>query len=89
MFGRQINLPTDLVYGHPKSNFKPKCYTEYVHWFSDASSFAFEVARKNLEKSALRQKRNYDVNVKRLAFNVDDLVWFFILLKPVSLGRPV
>ena len=77
MFGREINLPTYLVYGPPSSNFKPKCYTEYVNWFSSATSFAFNVARENLKKSALRQKRNYDVTVKRLVFDVDDLVWFF------------
>lgn len=77
MLGREIALPSDIMYGKPPNSVEHACYHEFVHWFDRASTDCFAFARENLAKTAIRQKRNFDTGVTPLSFECGDKVWFF------------
>ena len=55
----------------------PTCPIEYVEWARNVMQSSYKIARENLEKSAIRQKRGYDVNTKTCSFKRGDWVWVF------------
>ena len=75
--GREISLPSDIVYGKPPNNIPYKCYTEFVEWFSTANEKAFEFARDKLRRSAVKQKRNFNNSVESLDFDIGSYCWYF------------
>ena len=77
MLGREVSLPVDLMYGKPPRNFSAKCYQDYVQYFSSAFDLTYELARENLKKASMRQKRYFDAHVQSSHFNDGDLVWYF------------
>ena len=78
MFGREVRLPIDIMYGDPPSKDEmPACPIEYVEWVRSAMQGSFELARDNLKKSAQRQKRYYDRNTELRSFKPGDWVWVF------------
>ena len=62
MLGREINLPLDVIVGHPPSATSEQCYVKFIEWVKKVMC----VAHEHLKKAALRQKRNYD---KRVSLN--------------------
>nr|KAG5693550.1 hypothetical protein BaRGS_011675 [Batillaria attramentaria] len=80
MFGKEITLPVDLVYGIDPEPTTPPCPVEYVEWIRDAALEAFQTAKDNLQKNAARQKRNYDRGAAQRQFAVGD--WVLRLYPP-------
>ena len=65
LFGREIEMPVDIMYGLPaRQEARFRCRSEYVRWLRHAMQKAHEMARMNLKKAADRQKRNYNANVQ-------------------------
>ena len=62
MFGREINLPIDLMFPVPENYGlePPGCPVHYVEWVRQAMEQNFETARENLKASAVKQKSYYD-----------------------------
>ena len=87
MLGREIEMPVDVMFGKPESSTHP-CYTEFVEWFSCATEKAFLHARQHLNAAATRQKRNFDLGVKPLTFQRDELVWYYYPPKHRKLSIP-
>ena len=78
MFGREVRVPVDIMYGDRQSaSGVPTCPIEYVEWVRNVMQNSYKIARENLEKSAIRQKRGYDVNTKTRSFKRGDWVWVF------------
>ena len=78
MFGHEISLPVDVMYGNPESNvLKVDCHIEYVEWLKETMTSAFEGARESLKKSAVRQKNLYDKNAQEREFKAGDWVWVY------------
>ncbi|KAK3088175.1 hypothetical protein FSP39_015678 [Pinctada imbricata] len=75
MFGREINLPLDLMVGGPPNFSDDFCPVEYVEWLKHSLTIVFEFANENLVHSAKRQKRYYDRNIKHREFHSGDFVW--------------
>jgi hypothetical protein len=79
LYGREANLPVDLMF--PSSaTFEAReyCGPRYVEWVRRAIASAHDFARQHLEKSAVRQKRGYDVYAKdRAPFEEGDLVRYY------------
>ena len=66
VFGREMNLPVDLMYPTAvETSCTPKCGPEYVDWIRQAIASAHQHARSSLDKSAIRQKLGYDAHSKR------------------------
>ena len=76
VFGREVTLPVDLMFGSPpQAGDMPACPVIYVEWLRAALENDFEYARKNLRKSAERQKRFYDHKAREPLFKVGDWVY--------------
>ena len=79
IYGREALLPIDLVY--PPINLEPfhfKSGSEYVEFLKQTISETHTIARKNLQQSALRQARNYDVRARsKPEFKPGDLVRYY------------
>ena len=74
-FGREITVPVDVMFGRPKEEQQPGCPIEYVEWVRRATGEAFEFARENLGKSAVRQERLYNRRSDIRRYNIGDWVW--------------
>ena len=75
MFGREILLPIDILYGNPNpSNEETEDYATEVRRRLES---AFEIARANIATQHQRQKRNYDQRQYGKPYAPGDFVWFY------------
>ena len=86
VYGREANLPIDLVYSPTNPPDLPACGPEYVEFIRDAIRTAHEFARDHLHQAAVRQKKGYDAHAKNNAkFEVGDLVRYYYV--PLTQGN--
>ena len=76
MLGREIALPLDVVMGKPRDD-TPTCTTVYAEWLRQSLEGAHQVARDELGKASLRQKRGYDKGVKEREIRAGQFVWYW------------
>ena len=87
MFGRTINLPIDLVIGHPDSNYiVPEYSSGYVFSLSTKLEKIHEFARKHIALSSNNMKRLYDRSKHFNSYNASDAVWFYNPLRTKGLN---
>ena len=87
LYGRECNLPLDLVVGSP--HLTPKCPVVYVEKIKDRLQDAHSFARDKLKVSASQQKRAYDRcagSARR--FHPGDNVMYYYPPKKQKLDRP-
>ena len=73
------------MYPSPTTTSQATCGPEYVEWVRQSVSSAHNFAREHLNRSAMRQKRGYDVRAKdRTPFQPGDLVRYFY--PPLRIG---
>lgn len=79
VFGREQNLPVDLMYPTAAETApETQCGPQYVEWVRRAIASSHQFARSHLDKAAIRQKRGYDAHAKaRPSFNPDDKVRYY------------
>ncbi|CAG2242289.1 unnamed protein product [Mytilus edulis] len=76
LFGREVNLPVDLILGRPETEKSPlPLKTVYAYELSQKLEVIHKFARNKLKLSSDRMKRNYDVGTKMQTFDVGDPVW--------------
>ena len=86
VYGREANLPIDLIYSPTNPPDLPACGPEYVEFIRDAIRTAHEFARDHLRQAAVRQKKGYDAHAKNCAkFEVGDLVRYYYV--PLTQGN--
>ena len=77
-YGRELNLPVDLIYGAPPSSVQPGQEPhQYVAELEQAILKVHEIARTKMLKAANRQKKNYDLKQYKYNYKKGDLVWLF------------
>ena len=74
VFGEEIIMPADLVYGVVGMNPDLPCHVMFVETLRDKFRSAYEMVRLELEKNANWQKTGYDTGLKKRQFNVGDRV---------------
>ena len=80
MFGREVRLPVDIMYGDRQSSIRTStCHIEYVKWVCNTMQNAYRMVRENLQKSAVRQKWEYDLNTQTQSFKHGDWSWMLII----------
>ncbi len=86
VYGIEINLPVDLVFGEMGQE-RPAvhCLCEYVEWLRSSLRDTHTLARANLKKAAKRQKRGYGESNRPVNFQHGDWVWR--TYPPVSGGK--
>ena len=72
MFGDELPVPLDWVFGSPKT--VPQDKILYVKELRSKIQSAYEIARKSLLTAILRQKRLYDRGIKNVQFKIGDFV---------------
>lgn len=78
MFGRQVTLPIELVFGSPTTNIDlPDCSEEYAFQLQNRIEKIHQFARENLQLSSDNMKRRYDKQSNILQLEHGDLVWLF------------
>ena len=77
MFGREVNLPVDLLYGHPPDEQKFETVEDYVDQLRNRMEKVHEYARMRIRIASDRMKRRYDVGSTRETFNCGDAVWLY------------
>ena len=76
MFGREVEMPIDLVIGRPKDT-APITYGDFNEAQICHFVEAYAIAHKNLERAAINQKRYYDVKVKDNKLTAGTRVWCY------------
>lgn len=78
MFGRENYIPIDVMVGPPPHSTMPtQCPHEFVEWVRSVMHDAYEFARGNLQKAALRQRKGYNQRVKPIQFEQGNWVWYW------------
>ena len=78
MFGRSINLPIDLVIGHPDANFDPPRFnSEYAYELANKLEKIHKFAREHIALSSNNMKRLYDRSTNFHKYNPGDAVWLY------------
>lgn len=80
MFGRQVTLPIELVFGNPTTNIDlPDCSEKYAFQVQNRIEKMHQFARENLQLSSDNMKRRYDKQSNILQLEHGDFVWLFNL----------
>ena len=75
MFGRELMLPTDIMYSTRKSPSNFTCPSQFVEWLRNAMKNAYEKVAENLQRAAERQNKAYARGLKPRQFQENDMVW--------------
>ena len=73
VFGKELYMPIDVMVGQPEDSSQNEL--DYVQGLRERLEDAYEIARENLQSSAVRQKRYYDVRANEKPYKSGDLVW--------------
>ena len=75
VFGRQVQLPVDLVLGRPPDQaVTDDIAIPYVNGLRDQLYNTHDLARSKMEEASAYQKRNYDVRMNFKQYNIGDIV---------------
>jgi len=76
VLGRKVRTPPDIVYRNPEDE-PDENYDSFVEKMRDASVAAFAEVRANLQRSAERNKKYYDIGIKPKQFDIGQCVLYF------------
>lgn len=74
MLGREVNVPTDLVFRSPEPA-KVVDHEDYVTRLQESIRTAHEVARDVLKTQQVHMKRDYDVKIQTREYAMGDFVY--------------
>ena len=74
VFGEDLIMPADLIFGVVGMNPDAPCHVLFVESLRDKFKYAYETVRSSLKKSAKWQKVGYDTGLKLRSFKVGDRV---------------
>ena len=75
VFGRELRLPCDLMFGSPPGAEQPA--VDYVEGLVDRLHDAHEMARQHIQVASDRMKTRYDRRANSQDFQQGDLVWLY------------
>ena len=77
MFGRELRLPVDLLYGRPEADGSFSDPVGYADRLRDQLATVHQYARDHLKLESERQKMGYDHRLCSRIFSPGDAVWFY------------
>ena len=79
MFGREAQLPIDLIYNlnEKQEDDKDKSYSIYVNKQREQFAKAYEKARQNISQKQCYQSQQYNGKIHGKPFDKGVLVWLF------------
>ena len=76
MLGREARLPAEVMFGSTCQEGEITSYGEYVDGLKKKMQHAHDVARNNLQKSAVKQSEHYDGKTSLNKYKTGDYVWY-------------
>ena len=76
MMGREVNLPTQIMFGVPPSNEEPSSMPEYVTNLREKINYIHDFARLHLRSNMVTQQKDYDTRIVKNNYEVGDLVYY-------------
>jgi hypothetical protein len=73
--GREVNMPSDLLFGVAEANQEEREPVEFLKEVLETSKKVFAKVRDSLRTSQERQKRTYDVKMHQRSYDKGDLVY--------------
>jgi len=87
MFGREINLPVDLVFGKPVNDYdSTKSTIDYAYELETVLNEIHDYARSKINLASNSMKKIYDHKIHKNQFNVGDAVWYYQYHRKVGLN---
>ena len=77
MLGREVRAPIDIVLGTGVNESLAVTYDDFVDDMRNRLCNAYNVVRRQLGKTAERNKHYYDLRVKPTSYKVGDVVYYF------------
>ena len=77
MFGWDVRLPVDLMFGSPPVPFTPPDSTAFAWQLREQVSKIHQLARDNLNIASRRQKRLYDQRSRANSYRKGEKVWLY------------
>ena len=76
-FGREVHMPSDIIYGLPAVNTQNQTPPEFVTDLIDRLHRVHSATRENLKSAQITQKKDYDTRapIKERHFDTGDLVY--------------
>jgi hypothetical protein len=75
MFGREISLPIDIMFGSPEDQrVEELTHKDYIYKLEEGLGYADEFARAHLRLSSDRMKRRYNVGTISNVYHKGDAV---------------
>ena len=84
MLGRNVRLPTDLVYGRPDDYARP--INDFVEKQLEHIESVHHQARKNIALASIKHKKTYDHRTECIGFQTKDEVWYYRPVRKVGLS---
>ncbi|KMQ82837.1 integrase core domain protein [Lasius niger] len=75
LFGRELRLPCDLLFGRPPDT--PSSVEDYVDNLRERLEDVHAIARERIRISSEKMKTRYDVKATKREFQEGDRVWFW------------
>ena len=75
MFGREVNVPVDLMYGPPTAKYDDENIDVYVKNMRSSMRSAFEIARTKTKEMQKANKSKYDLRILQRQYEVGDVVY--------------
>ena len=85
MFGREVNLPIDILTGTARANSVQREPAEWLQHLVSTLSEVHEFARKNIKRTQKRQKRLSDLRSYEKQYSTGDLV--YVVDESVKIGQ--
>ena len=74
--GREVRAPLDVILGPPKEvTGLWESHNDFVANLQERMRYAYDAARENLRRCAVRRKKTYDLRVKRQDIQRGVWVW--------------
>jgi hypothetical protein len=86
VFGRDVVLPIQAVIGRPRSEQAVMDHESYIMSLQEQLVEIHDMARKNLQKAAVYQKRHYDNSSKTKSYRSGQLVWLHDPVRKVGVS---
>ena len=86
MFGREVNLPVDLLFGRPPGSKETETVDHHVDQLKTRMENVHKFARTRIRIASDRMKRRYDVGSTTEKFQCVDAVWFYNLQRKKGLS---
>ena len=87
--GRELRLPTDLVFGSPQVKNVEDEQTKYPKYVIDLVKKILninDIPRQNIEISSKSMKNSYDTKTNYISYKEGDLVWYYCPIKKKGLS---